>query len=308
MSSVNVKTGNVHQLASGTFGGNTIFNPTRLAGIALSPRGDTAYVAENYNVSVGACACLLPVNLATGASGKAIAIDASAPAGGDTQVVSSADGKTAYVVSGSGVVPVNVAARTKGTAIPVGNASSLIAISPDGRFLYVTADGNRELVRVSLTSGSSGAPIRVGSTIGAISAGPDDMVYVYDKAGISAIKTTAGRITSTLKATWHEGDYGPSAMAITPDGTTAYVNASDGVVIPLSLRTMQAGKPIALAQASGAVSDAGTVSAVVASPDGKGVYVGTASGAVYPVSVAGNRVGKPWDLNTSYIYAMAVAR
>jgi sugar lactone lactonase YvrE len=308
MSSVDLKTGNVHELINGTFGDNTIFTPVRLAGIALSPRGDTAYVAENYNVSAGACACLLPVNLATGASGKATAIDASAPAAGDTQVVLSRDGKTAYVVSGSGVVPVNVAAGTKGTTIPAGNASSLIAISSDGRFLYVTTDRNRDLVRVSLASGSSDAPISVGSTIGAIAAGPDGMVYAYDNAGISAINATAGRIASTLRATWHEDDtYGPSAMAITPDGTTAYVNATDGV-IPLSLRTMQAAKLIDVAQASGVRTDHVTVSAIVASPDDKGVYVGTTDGSVYPVSRASNQVGKPWDMRKSYIYSMAVTR
>jgi DNA-binding beta-propeller fold protein YncE len=206
------------------------------------------------------------------------------------------------------VVPVNVAAGTQGTTIPVGNASSLIAISSDGRFLYVTTDRNRDLVRVSLASGRPDAPISVGATIGAIAAGPDGMVYAYDNAGISAINATAARIASTLKATWHEDDtYGPSAMAITPDGTTGYVNATDGV-IPLSLRTMQAGKLIDIAQASGAGADAVTVSAIVASPDDKGVYVGTEDGSVYPVSVASNHVGKPWDMTKSYIYSMAVTR
>jgi serine/threonine-protein kinase len=307
MSSVNLKTGDIKELINGTFNDALIANSTRrLAGIALSPRGATAYIAENYYVDAkDRCACLLPVTLPSGASGKATVIDASASATGDTQVVLSKDGKTAYVMSGSGVVPINVAAGSKGTAIAVGNASSLIAISPDGRTLYVTSNQNRDLTPVSLTTGRAGAPISVGATIGAISVTPGGTIYAYDTVGISVIESTAGHASSTLRATWQEGDHGPSAIAITPDGWTAYVDASGGIV-PVSLRTGQAGKLIAITQASTGAGGPDPVSTIVASPDGKAVYVGTWGGNIYPINVANNQVGKPEDLADPDIYATAV--
>jgi len=308
ISSVSLKTGNVGELINGTFGGSAIFGSGRLAGMALSPQGNTAYVAENYDASPkNRCACLQPVDLTTGASAKPTVLDASASAAGDTRVVLSKDGRTAYVMSGSGVVPINVAAGTKGATIPVGNAASLIAMSPDGRSLYVTTDGNRALVRVSLPTGSPGRPINVGNTIGAIAVAPDGTIYAYGNAGISAIDSAAGHLSWTLRATWQEGEYGPSAIAIMPDETTAYVDASGGVV-PVNLQTRQAGKLIAIAQTSGYGSDPGAVSAIVVSPDGKAVYVGTWGGSVYPINAANNQVGAPDDLGDPSIFAMAVAR
>jgi YVTN family beta-propeller protein len=78
----------------------------------------------------------------------------------------------------------------------------------------------------------------------------------------------------------------PSAIAISPDGATAYVaNRGDGTVTPIDTATNTAGTPI------GVGSDP---SAIAISPDGATAYVGNAGdGTVTPIDTATNSAGTP---------------
>jgi YVTN family beta-propeller protein len=80
----------------------------------------------------------------------------------------------------------------------------------------------------------------------------------------------------------------PQAIAITPDGKTAYVaNTNSGTVTPITTATNRAGKPIRVADGPGTI-------AIAITRDGRTAYVvsGTA-GTVTPIATATNTPGKP---------------
>ncbi len=83
----------------------------------------------------------------------------------------------------------------------------------------------------------------------------------------------------------------PFAVAITPDGKTAYVgNAADITVTPISTATNAPGTPITIgARPVG----------IAITPDGRTAYVITGGGAVVPISTATNTVGTAIKLGGS---------
>ena len=94
----------------------------------------------------------------------------------------------------------------------------------------------------------------------------------------------------------------PRAIAITPDGRTAYVANSgaenvphSATVTPIRVATGTAGKPIGLA---------GPPQAIAITPNGKTAYVSTGPvNTVVPISTATNTAGKPISIGD---YAQAI--
>jgi YVTN family beta-propeller protein len=78
----------------------------------------------------------------------------------------------------------------------------------------------------------------------------------------------------------------PTAIAITPDGKTAYVtNADSGTVTPISTATNRPGKPIKVGREPVGIA---------ITPDGKTAYVANYySGTVTPVRTATNTTERP---------------
>jgi Protein kinase domain len=267
-------------------------------GIALDPQDGTAYVIDQ--TTCHACAGtvgisnLLPVNLTTGSTGNMTAVNEGSAGSGNEAflVVLSRNGKIAYVMNGSGVVPVNLATGRKGPTIGVGNATSQIAISPDGRTLYVTTSDGYGIVPVNLRTGSIGTGINISSRIMAIAPAPaGGNVYLYDAGGIASVNPVARRVNwQTTSAELGDGGATAGSLVVMPDGLTAYAGGAGTGVVPINLRTHQVGQLISLND---------SVSAIVASPDGKIVYVGGWSGAVYPINVATNQVGKAASTGSS---------
>lgn len=293
---VNLATGQV---------GNPIDVAGTAYGIALSPQDDTAYVVDQTTCrdctgTVG-ISSLLPVNLATGATGDAAAIAEGTAGSGDEafQVVLSKDGNTAYVMGG-GVVPVDLATRGKEATIKVGSGFSHIAISPDGSTLYVTTSGNEDLEEVSLATGKIGTDVKIGHAILAMAVAPGGgTVYVYDAGGIASVNPADGRVNWQITSP-ELGDGGATAgsLVVLPDGKTAYAGGAGTGVVPINLQTHQAGQMIQFND---------TVNAMAASSDGKAIYVGGGSGTVYPINTATNQVGKTVSTGSSAIQFMTIA-
>jgi YVTN family beta-propeller protein len=182
-------------------------------GVAFSPDGSRAYVAENANTS--GAAEVLPITVATDAVGTAITNLGPHP----FWIAITPDGAKAYVSdAGSGtslkVYPVSLPAGTVGTPISVGASTNGIAITPDGTKAYAASGAN--VVPIDVSSDTAGTPIPVAGGAYAVAITPDSKtVYVTDDTGgkvtpITVATNTAGTPISSVGGT-------PRGIAITPD-------------------------------------------------------------------------------------------
>lgn len=123
------------------------------------------------------------------------------------------------------------ASRTVATiAIPSGNSPAAIAITPDGKYAYVANNNNDGVSGGSTVSVIDLATNTISATISdagfnepyTVSINSDGTkVYISNSGGttVSIIDTATNTVSGTIT-----GFDGPSGFAITPDGTTAYVN------------------------------------------------------------------------------------
>jgi len=183
---------------------------------------------------------------------------------------------TAYVVGtppcmGNTVTLIDTAANKALKAIKVGAGTDAIAITPDGRTAYVV----------------SGRPVTNGTFCGQAPP-PADTV------------TPISTATNTALTPIPVGQY-PSAIAITPDGRTAYVvNDGSGTVTPISTATNTAGKAIRFGE-QGLVAGADHIAIT---PDGRTAYVtnyNSYPGTVTPISTATNTALTPIEVTSGAV-------
>jgi YVTN family beta-propeller protein len=207
-------------------------------------------------------------------------------------------GPVAYVISSSGTMtPIATATNTPGkpiTAITAGRAVSAVAITPDGKTVYVANVDAVEppytpstVTPVATATGTRGKPITVGNYPEAIAITPDGKTaYVLgsDSSTVTPIATATNTPGKPIKVRNYA-----DAFAITPDGKTVYVASSpaggSGTVTPIATATNTPGKPIT-------VGNGPLVIAIT--PDGKTAYVvNYGSGTVTPIATATNTPGEP---------------
>jgi YVTN family beta-propeller protein len=182
------------------------------AGIAITPDGKTAYVANYGSGSV------TPINTATNTAGAAITVGVR-----PTSIAITPDGKTAYVAnSWSGTVtPIAVATNTAGTAITVGSGPIAVTITPDGKTAFVVNSGANTVTPIAVASNTPGASIAVGEGPVGIATSPDGVsAYVADSHFNTVTPITVATDTTRTPITVGNGPWG---IAITPDGGSAYV-------------------------------------------------------------------------------------
>jgi len=174
--------------------------------VAIDASNERAYVT-NY-----ASSTVTPVNLLTGSPGRSISAG-SGPAG----IAITPNGKMAYVTDagsapmGNTVTPINLVTGRPMRAIRVGLGPQGIAITPDGRRAYVANAG-------AIVTGQSGA---IGHTV-------------------TPINLVTGRSLAPINV-----GNAPIAIAISTDGTTAFVtNSYSGSVSPISTASDTTGTPI----------------------------------------------------------------
>ncbi|HEY0869882.1 MAG TPA: PKD domain-containing protein, partial [Acidothermaceae bacterium] len=136
------------------------------------------------------------------------------------------DGKYAYVTArGSNQVAV-ISTQTKEVvkSITVGVEPTGVAISPTGKFAYVAnyADSDVEVINTETMTLVPGKPIKVGEGPMEIEFTPAGTAYVVDEIGkkVSAINTVNKEVTE-IPLSSKSGE--PQGIAISPDGTEAYV-------------------------------------------------------------------------------------
>ena len=271
--------------------------------IAITPDGKTAYVVAGA-VAAGTCGqgtpsdTVTPIRTATGKALKAIKVG-----NGPTQIAITPNGKTAYVITSSGVVPINTATNKAGKAIKAGSGPGAIAITPDGKTAYVASVRSDTVTPIRTATNTALKAIRIGKATGSaigsayIVITPDGKtayvtIPVELRSGdtpdtVTPIRTATNTAGTAIKV---GSGNGPHAIAITPDGKTAYVVNPLGTVTPIRTATNTAGK---------AIKVTGLLGGIAITPDGKTAYVlddvyepGTEPGTVIPIRIATGTVGK----------------
>ncbi len=205
------------------------------AGIAVTPSGHKAYVANNNNYGIAGEDSVTVLDLKNNTV-KTTIFDASFNQ--PYTVTINPSGHRAYVTNSNSTTITIISTKTN-QVIGVINGfdgPSGMAITPDGKFGYVNnygapggvGSGNGTTVRVvDLTTNMIiGSPITVGLAPAAIAISPNGKFvytvnYVDGNPGtgtMSVIKTSTNTVTATVN-----GFSGPFGIAITPNGKYAYV-------------------------------------------------------------------------------------
>jgi YVTN family beta-propeller protein len=237
-------------------------------GIAITPDGKTLYVAcTNDTVSVINVATNTPLSIAVSAQPRSIAISPNGQyayvtcndgtinriniASGAVDVVISGltnpaditiapNGLTAYVsrYNGTTVTAVDLLLNELGGTVNVTSPFGLV-VTPDNAYLYATSETFDEIVQINVTNRL--APALTGVTI-PISApsSPVGLALLTDSTGIylyvtlisgsNVIPINISNPTSPIVGTAVSTGSGsqPWMIAITPDGTLAYVSDTGG--------------------------------------------------------------------------------
>jgi len=248
-------------------------------GVALTPDGSTAYLAETgqYYVIADDLATKAQTKIEVGAYPQDVAV--------------SPTGKVAYATvtsgdtgsGGSDVVAAIDPATNKVTAdIKVGPAPRQVVFSPDGSTAYVTAEtgiyeistATNKVVRVIPEAGATNGPQGI-----AVSPNGATLYVTNPGAGtVVALDAASGKVSASAS-----GLAEPEAVTVTPNGSTLYLADmnSDSVSV-LSAATLKT---------TATVSVGRLPMSVTVSPDGSQVWVGNGfTGDVSVISTATNSV------------------
>jgi DNA-binding beta-propeller fold protein YncE len=295
---------------------NTPGKPIDVSGepvaMAITPDGKTAYVATGATTGgpePTSAQAVQPIDLVTNTAGKPIDLQWPADA-----IVITPDGKTAYTINGFpslAVTPVDLATNTPGKPVKLSEELSAVAMAPDGK-AYVTTTTVNEFMPIDLAIGKLGKPVKLssgegepvaiaiapnGKTAYVVSLPPSPSSTVITVTPIDLTTDTAGNPIKVSAKPGPAGYFGqPLAIAITPDGTTAYLaNGASSTVTPIDLATNTPGQPISLSGKPGA-------DAIAISANGAAAYVANQpTSTVTPIDLATNtperpiKIGHGWD-------------
>jgi YVTN family beta-propeller protein len=213
--------------------------------VTITPNGAKGYVADFGDSTV------TPFTVATNAAGAAIKVS-SVPIG----IAITPDSKTAYVVGVKSdgvtrtVTPIRTATNTALKPIGVGTGSSSIvpsdiAITPNGKTAYVAT--NLGVTPINTATNVRGKLIKVPGS--AIAITPDGRIaYVVAGSGtVTPIRTATNRALKPIHVGTNASD-----VAITPNGSTAYVTSNLGVT-PINVATNKPGKLIKVPGGAGLI-------------------------------------------------------
>lgn len=298
---------------------STAGKPIDIAGepvaLTAAPDGKTAYVVTGATSSHGPSSnqTVTPIDLTTNTAEKPIIFPNPPDA-----IAITPDGKTGYVINGfpsRTVTRVDLATGKLGKQVTLSEPPYEIAMAPGGKTAYLivaVGAGNagrpRSLYyfarfdlatmklgrRLKLSAQPASMAIaRNGQTAYVVSQSSSTVVTVtpIDLATLRAEKAISINVKPVLK-----GYYGqPLAIAIAPDGMTAYVaDGASSTVTPVDLATGALGRPISLTGKIG--SDA-----IAISSNGAAAYVANEpSSTVTPINLATNRPEKPIKIGTGW--------
>jgi len=238
--------------------------------IAIAPAGGTAYVTH-YSTASGV---VTPINCITNMPGREFKVGYSLG-----RIAIAPDGTTAYVITGAGIVPIDLARGKTGRRVRLDKMKAhSIAITPDGRSAYVIAAINYtdyHIVFLDLATSKS----RILETLcyaGQIKISPDGtFAYATTRNTVVPVSISAGTVGSPIQAPrelWGHCSLGQ--IAIAPDGPWAYVvDHGNSMLVPMRLDTGTWGAPVPI----------GGIKALAVAPDGATVYVISSDSTITPI-------------------------
>jgi DNA-binding beta-propeller fold protein YncE len=264
--------------------------------IAITPDATTAYVTDEGTTNT-APGFVTPIDLSTNTPGVAIPVGS-----GPDAIAITPNGSTAYVgnYNDDTVTPVNLMTNAAGTPIPVGGAPTSIAITPDGTTAYV-GRAYESGIQLDLSTNSTQGGVSPSGFASAITPNGATVVGTspqYNNVDVVNPATDTGTTVAALND--------PEGVAITPDGSKAYVayspfTTNKGALLPI---------PIADTNAPGTPINLGTNSAyaVAITPDGSTAFVTDLTGGnLVPVDLASGTAGAPISLGSEGTNPIAIA-
>jgi YVTN family beta-propeller protein len=302
---------------------NTAGKPIDVSGepvaMAIAPDGKTAYVASgatNSGPEPTSAQTVTPIDLTTNTAAKPITLVDPANA-----IAIAPDGRTGYVINGfpsTTVTAIDLATRKVGKPVALGADPEQIAMAPGGKTVYITvvtgkktANGGFlsffEFATFNLATDKLENPVKLNNgSPDAVAVAPDGKTaYVVSQssnsvAAVTPIDLTTNTAEKPIKIgtkPMPKGVFGqPLAIAISPNGTTAYLaDAASSRVTPIDLATGSPGKPISIAGKPGA-------DAIAISTNGAAAYVANQpSATVTPINLTTNAAGKPIKIGSGWI-------
>jgi DNA-binding beta-propeller fold protein YncE len=304
--------------------GKPIDVPGEPVALAAAPDGKMAYVDTGATTSrpgLSSDQTVTPIDLTTNTTEKSIILTNPADA-----MAIAPGAKTAYVINGfpsRTVTRINLATNTAEKPIDLSAEPEEIAMAPDGNTAYLAVaastkvkPGSKITVRgpvqydfipFNLATNKLGKPVKLGSEQPqAIAIASDGKTaYVVSQSSSTVIAVTPIDLTTlktekpikiSTKPGPTKGYYGqPLAIAIAPDGITAYV--ADGALstmTPINLVTDTPGRPISLSGKAGA-------DAIAISSNGAAAYVANQpSSTVTPINLTTLKTEKPIKIGSGW--------
>jgi DNA-binding beta-propeller fold protein YncE len=178
-------------------------------------------------------------------------------------------------------------------AVTAGTTTECVRVSPEGRRLYVAANGSStaQLVMVDAVQKRVLNAVEIGSPIRDIALSPDGATAYVGSAGpdFGTVLDIIDTRTSTITATHKIGDVAGLLVQLTVsrDGERAYLVGDQGVTV-LSTATQDV---------IGSIAVDGDPSCAIESPDGKRLYIADYAGTVTVLTIA--VAAKPADVLTA---------
>jgi len=191
--------------------------------LGVSSNGATAYVVGAYNDDTGAPGTLIPVSTSTHAVGKTVKVPnpigvAVPPSGNTVYVLGGFDAASQPVGTPSDLYPVDTATGAIGKVIKVASNPSEIAVTPNGRDLYVL--GASEVTPVVTATFAAAAAVKLTATGIAVSPN-SNTAYLLDPGNLEVVPLATA--SNTRGKPIGTGHYVPGALDVSPDGQDLYV-------------------------------------------------------------------------------------